>query len=72
MARNTEKHGKWEMLTVGPRFWQVNFKMWKIRHKHWMNWNMARNKQKNWKMKKHTLLLDHIEKTEKREKKRNA
>ena len=24
MARNTEKGGKWEMLTVGTRLWQEN------------------------------------------------
>ena len=68
MARNTEKRGKWEMLTVGPGLWRVNFKTWKTRHKQSMTWNMARNTEKRKKWKKQTLELDHVEKTEKREK----
>jgi len=26
MARNTKKHGKWEMNTVGPGVWHENWK----------------------------------------------
>jgi hypothetical protein len=31
------------MNTVVPGEWQGNLKLWKMRHKHCMTWNMARN-----------------------------
>ena len=34
------------MHTVGPGLWQENWKTWKMRHKHYLTWNMAR-KMKN-------------------------
>jgi hypothetical protein len=43
MARNTEKLEIFEMHTVGPGIWQ---EMWKMRHKHCLTWNMARNTEK--------------------------
>ena len=29
-----------------PGIWRENRKTWKMRHKHCMNWNMARNTEK--------------------------
>ena len=51
--------------TLGPELWLENWKKWKIRHKHCLTWNMARNSE-NMKREKYTLYdLDHGEKTEK-------
>jgi hypothetical protein len=32
VARNTEKHEKWETHTVGPGIWRENSKTWKMRN----------------------------------------
>jgi hypothetical protein len=34
------------MQTVGPGIWQDNWKIFKMRHKHSMTWNMERNTEK--------------------------
>ena len=44
--RNIEKHKKREILTLGSGMWQKTNKEkkpWKMRHKHCITWNMARN-----------------------------
>ena len=65
MARNTEKSGKWETQTLGPRLWRENWKTWKMRNTGYSTRNMAR-KLKN-EENKHTLQnLECGEKTEKR------
>jgi len=46
MAKNTEKRGKSEMLTVGSGISRVTWKTWKMRHKHYTTWNMAKNNEK--------------------------
>jgi hypothetical protein len=46
MARNKEKSQKCETNIVGPGIWRENWKTWKMRHKHNLNLNMARNTQK--------------------------
>jgi hypothetical protein len=38
-----ENGGKWEMHIVGPGIWREHRITWKMRHKHCMTWNMARN-----------------------------
>jgi len=49
MSRNTEKHEKWEIHTVGSRLWRENGKTWKMRNKHCRWWNIVRNTPKRWK-----------------------
>ena len=64
MAKNTEKHGPWEMHTVGPGIWK-KWKSWKMSNAHFMTWNIARGTEKRWKWEMHTLGPDHGEKPEK-------
>ena len=47
MVRNTEKRGKWEMLTVGHGAWGQIGKSWKMRNTQCRTWNMVRNTQKS-------------------------
>ena len=54
MAKNTEKHGPWEMHTVGPGIWK-KWKSWKMSNAHFMTWNMARGTEKLWKWELHTI-----------------
>ena len=48
--KNNEKREKWEKHTVGPILWRENGNMWKMRHKHCLTWNMARNTEKGYKL----------------------
>jgi hypothetical protein len=43
------------MYTVGPGIWRGDRKMCKMRHKHCMTWNMARNTEKREKREMPTL-----------------
>ena len=43
MARSNEIRGKREMHTVGPGIWRENRYTWKMKHKNFMTWKMARN-----------------------------
>ena len=67
---NTEKRGKWEMLTVGIEIWRENWhtrkmrninygeKHWKtckIRNTHCRTWNMSRKLKKRGKCETHTI-----------------
>ena len=54
MAKNTEKHGPWEIHTVGPGIWK-KWKSWKMSNAHFMTWNMARGTEKLWKWELHTI-----------------
>ena len=49
---NSEKREVWVIYTVGPGFWWENWKTWKMRQKHCMAWNIARNNEKRekWEM----------------------
>ena len=49
-----------------PGLWRENLKKWKMRHKHCLTWNMARNTQKCGNDKYTMQDLDDGEKTEKR------
>ena len=60
MARNAEKFGKWEMLTVGPGIWRENWKKhgkWEMHNvgseiwrKHWKTWKMGNSHCRTWSM----------------------
>ena len=46
MSRNSEKHEKWEICTVGPGLWQ-EISQTRKRETHMLGlWNMARNTEK--------------------------
>ena len=45
------------MHTVGPGIWRENRKMWKMRQKHCLTWNLARNTEKVGKCEMHTVEL---------------
>ena len=40
MAKNTEKHWKWELHTLRPGSWGETWKICKMKHKHCMTWNI--------------------------------
>ena len=54
----TEKRGKLDTHAVGLGIWRENLKRQKMRHKHDMTWNMARNTEKCEKMKKKCTVQD--------------
>ena len=39
MARNSQKHGKWKMYTVGPGVCREIWTSWKMRKRHCRIWN---------------------------------
>ena len=45
------------MHTVAHGIWRENLKTWKMRQKHSLTWNMARNTQKRGKLEMHTIGL---------------
>ena len=65
MARNSEKLGKLEKLTVRPGICRETVRNWKMRNAHCKTWNMARE-LKNVENQTQTLTWNMVRDTEKR------
>ena len=55
MSKTSVKLEKWEMHTLEPRLWRVNWKSWKMRNRHCRIWNVTRNTEKREKWEMHTV-----------------